>query len=168
MKSQNTKDVLQLKILESGEIEKVEFFLKNKDRETLINFFHEVNELLETGFLNFTSNLTVNFDFVKNKGKFEGILPPKNVINSFLHRFRPFWLDESELYYYKILKILHQTLPNNFVRLLLNEQKDILSGKSEQKYLIITSNGENINTNHMLNIWLNAYQYHRDDGKKKN
>jgi len=60
----------------------------------------------------------------------------------------------------------NQDAPNEQVRAVAQAQKDLFSGKRMQQQLQVTSNGVLLNSQETLEKWLNAYEYHRDKGKK--
>lgn len=97
----------------------------------------------------------------------ESDVPDDDLISSFLHRLRPFILQEEKTYFHKICKILSRRLDNVAIRNKIAEQKKIFDGERIRSMVVISSNEKIINSEGHLRKWLNAYEYHRDTDKQK-
>jgi len=94
-------------------------------------------------------------------------LPSEDEIDIFLHRFRPIGLHKERTYFPKICKILKRRFENDLVRKYIEEQMGLFDGKQMQSAFTFQSKGVILNSDEVLYDWLNAYQYHRDEDKKK-
>lgn len=94
-------------------------------------------------------------------------IPDDDLISSFLHRLRPFILQEEQTYFHKICKILSRRLDNVAIRMKIAEQKKIFDGDCIRSMVMISSNEKIVNSEEHLRKWLNAFEYHRDIDKQK-
>jgi hypothetical protein len=98
-------------------------------------------------------------------------LPPKAEIQALLHVMRPFVLQSEPTAFNKIVNMLKRRIPDDRVRASFDRQKAIFSGEEFQQQMKMTAfTGPGtqavLNSEATFQLWLNAYEYHRDEDKK--
>ena len=93
-------------------------------------------------------------------------LPHWDDVIVFLHKLRPFVLQNEATNFYRVNNILAKTIEQPFLRSFIAEQRRIYSGQRMQEMVRISSNDVVLNSEKVLFDWLNAYEYHRDKDKK--
>lgn len=93
-------------------------------------------------------------------------LPDADLFRAFLHYMRPFVLKREATFFDHIRNILGRRLDHPAVRAYLERQKEIFAGRRWQAF-ILHSNGVVINSTETLDLWLNAYEYHKDADKQE-
>ena len=93
-------------------------------------------------------------------------LPSEEDIIIVLHSIRPFILNNERLNFYKIINLLKRKIQNYTLVSLFKNTKDLFSGKHFQKKINVTTESLTINSESFLFDYLNAFEYHRDKGKK--
>lgn len=91
---------------------------------------------------------------------FSGDLPPDDDVGVLLHRMRPFVLQKEPTYLPKICKLLARFVDNSAFRAKLKQLIAEFNGKAFQQQFKIESQGRILNSDEMLTLWLNAYEYH--------
>ena len=95
------------------------------------------------------------------------ITPPDDEVSAFIHKLRRLILQCEFSCFLNVRKLISRKLrfPQlvPFMRWLL----DLYEGKESQKLISLESNGCIINSEEMLQIWLNAYEYHSDRDKRE-
>ncbi len=141
--------------------------LTNDECELLQDFVKYADELFKTPFIQ-------KRDFggleIKSDGKnveFIPSLPDWNDAELFIHKLRPFVLQDEATYFHKIRKFLGQKFTHAYFRGLLSLQKNKFNCKNTQNGVEIKSDGEIINSEKMLLQYLYAHQYHKDKDKQK-
>jgi len=141
--------------------------LTDEDCELLLDFNKYADELYQTPYLhkgNF-GRFTMTGDN-QNNLTFKTELPNWDEVSVFLHKLRPFILQNERTYFHKVRKLLGFKLTDSYFRDYFNLQKELFNGKRNQNFSI-TSNDEILNSEKILYEWLNAHEYHRDKDKQK-
>jgi hypothetical protein len=149
-----------IQVIESGEFSEQEW-------DILDLFKREENQLSKSdAIMKIKVNLNLNWN--REQGFTDhSTLPSDDDLNNLLHRLRPFVLKDEPIYFNKVCNILKKHLKNEFSQKLIQDLKDLFSGKEFQSTKVqIEFNKETINSEKTLYKWLNAYQYHRDKGKQ--
>ena len=115
---------------------------------------------------------SVTLNYEENGGtKITTELPPDEDVVVLLLRLRPLILNDEHASFNRITGILGKHIQEPLVRAALKLQREIFDGRSMQQKIIVTSHvGNNeiiINSEKALSVWLNAYEYHRDQNKKR-
>lgn len=116
------------------------------------------------------SNLNLGFSIkLPNNGpvSYTQNLPPEDDIIVLLHRLRPFILNNEHASFNRVTGIIGKNLSDSNVRLFLKEQHALFGGKRLLDIIEVKSHGQIINSDKVLSDWLNAFQYHRDQSKRK-
>lgn len=139
------------------------------DWEVINDFSTYTKELFDSRLIKEGIKCNMNFSFNKNKGLTGSVvLPDWEKVIVFLHKYRPFGLQNEPTYFYKVANKLFKYFDDSYIRSFIKEQRDVFNGKNMQKQIIIKINKEIIvNSEKMLDKWLNAYEYHKDKEKQK-
>jgi len=113
----------------------------------------------------FPASLTINWK-QGSSTQINTQLPLWDDIIVFLHRLRPFILQNEVTNFYQIANFLHKSIDQPMLRSYIAEQRDYYSGKMMQNVVRISSNDVLLNSEKVLLDWLNSYEYHRDKNKK--
>jgi hypothetical protein len=99
---------------------------------------------------------------------FTAQLPPEDDIAVFLHRMRPFILDEEPTSFLKVRNILKRRLALPAARKYLDHLKDLYSGKDFPMTIEVgTESGTlSLTSDEAIRKWLNASEYHQDSDKQ--
>ncbi len=113
---------------------------------------------------------------IKQKGKFSMFpefkinnkKPTEEQIESFLARFRAFYMKGEPTYFLRICDILYTSIEDDkkkeeIVYLRATYNKILNKGSGFGFYI----NKNKISPDHNINLWLNAYYFHSDDEKRK-
>lgn len=142
--------------------------LTDDEYELLLDFTQYAAELYRTPYLHNgnTASFTATGDN-QNNLSFETKLPEWDEVSVFLHKIRPFILQNERTYFHKVRNLLAFRLTDSYFRDYFNLQKEIFNGKRNQAGFELESNGEILNSEKILYEWLNAHEYHRDKDKQK-
>jgi len=99
--------------------------------------------------------------------KFGTKLPNWDDVIVFLHKLRPFVLQNEATFFYRVSNILKKIIEQPFLRSFIDEQRKIYSGQMMQEMVRISIDDIVLNSEKVLLDWLNAYEYHRDKNKKE-
>ncbi|PTB83832.1 hypothetical protein C9926_00870 [Sulfurovum lithotrophicum] len=118
-------------------------------------------------------------DFLKIQIQIQGECQSPITINSqllhddniaiLLHKIRPFILQSEPTYLPKIMNLLSREINDTLVRQYIKQQRENFLIKQDKQAIqlhVIDSN-ININSDNILNLWLNTEEYHRDNKKRK-
>lgn len=140
----------------------------DNDWECLENYVKYADELLATTFIQDGANFSFELKGDSQSGTvIESNLPPWNEVTIFLHKFRPVGLQSEETYFHKVCNILTKRIVEQVFRSMVQEQRDIFSGKRMQEVFRIQIGEIILNSEKVLFDWLNAYEYHREKDKRK-
>ena len=93
-------------------------------------------------------------------------LPPWEDVQAFLHVLRPILLKKEATNFYKVCNLISKEFNHPYFRGLIVVQREMYNGKRLQEQFEITSNDVLLNSEEVLQQWLNAYEFHRDKKKK--
>jgi hypothetical protein len=147
----------------------IEFSGTIEDSEwELLNLFTQYAEELFTSNWaknGFPASMNIHWEQGSN-AQVDTQLPLWDDVEVFLHRLRPFILQNEETNFYRITNYLYKLIDQPFLRSFIADQREYYSGKMMQNTIKISSNDVLINSEKVLLDWLNAYEYHRDSQKK--
>jgi hypothetical protein len=131
-----------------------------------------VNDLLSVKLVKDGVACAVNVDYKEGLGTtVTSQLPPSEEIMAMLHRLRPLILNDEHASFNRVCGIIGARIDEPILRRALKRQRQIYDGRSMQKQIIVTATADNsemvINSEKALFAWLNAYEYHRDEDKRK-
>jgi hypothetical protein len=149
-----------------GREEKVLVTLTDEDEDLLGRYWQYSQELRETKCVREGQGVSFGLRWAGQGIEMHAEQPLPEAMGEFLLRLRPVCLQSEETYFGTIRNLVSKLVPNEQVRAVAQAQKDLFSGKRMQQQLQVTSNGVLLNSQETLEKWLNAYEYHRDKGKK--
>lgn len=159
---------LTLTIQDTPEIVTLKGRLQEDVWNLLIEFLDYTDDLLKTKFVKDGMPASLNIKMQqKTDLKVSTKLPDWDDVTVFLHKFRPIGLESESTNFYKICNILSKELTHPHFRNLINEQRELYSGKRAQTAFKIQSNNVILNSEKVLYDWLNAFEYHRDKEKRQ-
>ena len=132
------------------------------------DYLSNTKRLIETNIIRdgMSGNVSIKYD--KDKGlSFEANLPDEDSILSLLHLMRRFILNDEGSSYNKVTGIIGRRFDNPSIRSMIKTQRNLYEGKEFQAQIKIKSNGTLINSEEILFDWLNAFEYHSDQTKRK-
>lgn len=151
-------------VRESGEEVTVASEFEDSEWELLIRFTEYAEQLAALN-IDLSVNYTIRWD--KDQGlSYQCKLPPESAIAAFLHRMRPFVLQNEDTSFYRICNILKRRMPHDNLRAVIERQHAEFSGRHFQTMITIDSNGVVLNADDTVTKWLNAFEYHRDADKR--
>lgn len=134
----------------------------------LNEFLQYANDLLNTKFVKSGMPASLNIKWEKDSGMVVSTkLPDWDDVTVFLHKFRPIGLQSESTNFYKICSFLSKELDHPYFRNMIDEQREIYGGKRMQSQFRIQSNDVIINSEQVLNDWLNSFEYHRNKEKRR-
>lgn len=98
---------------------------------------------------------------------FKTQLPEEEKILSLLHRLRMFILNDEKASYNKITGLILRKFNNSLVKSIIKKHRKIYDGRCFQGAIQVKSNGKIINSEEVLFLWLNSFEYHSDQTKRK-
>lgn len=153
--------------LENREDIKVSGEFSDEEAGRLDAFLTEYAELAESksGRQGIRCNIAVNYD--EQTGlQVTAELPTKDELSLLLHRLRPFILQTEPASCIRVLSILGKHITEPHLRLLLKQQRELYDGRRTQRVMKVVSDEQVLNSDEVLNTWLNAHEYHRDPDKR--
>jgi hypothetical protein len=145
----------------------VEFAVDDDDAQTLRAFLDEVRALED--FISRGSLSDLSFSWNWEAGgptEFSKSEPSDDDRATFLHRLRPFILEEERTAFHRVRGIVARSSQSAFLKEYLSHTKDRFTLKKSQAAFSIVSNDLVLNSEQALKVWLNAHEYHRDPSKR--
>jgi hypothetical protein len=110
--------------------------------------------------------------FALNFNEIDGLsssseLPSKDDLSILLHQLRPFILHNEPASFNQVCGILKKQFSDPRIQTLFSQSRELYDGRQFQKLVKINSNEDIINSEKILNDWLNSYEYHRDLNKRQ-
>lgn len=135
------------------------------DWQFLLQFLAETEYLSRTRMLAEQKDVDYELAWSQEKGQeHKYTLPPEDDVSAFLHRLRPFVLQQERFFLPKVLNLLRRALANKKVNSILDIQTDRFFGRLSG--FTITAGGLDLTSDDTVLKWLNALEYHRDEGKQ--
>lgn len=159
---------LEILIDEKNEQISIETEFSDKEVELLEKFLIEAEEVWQTDFIQKEEKGRLNIQG-NEKGiiQINTVLPKWDYVIVFLHKFRPILLTNEETNFYKIHNFLKRKINHPYFTNILALEHRLFSGKKFKSTVQIKSNGVTLNSEDVLFNWLNAFEYHREEEKKK-
>jgi len=93
-------------------------------------------------------------------------IPDDEMIMTLLHKLRPFILNNESTNFGKVSNIIARRTESDQIRRFINEKKEYYLGKKIQGMVKVLSNEVLLNSEEILQKWLNAHEYHKNKGKQ--
>lgn len=159
---------LRLSIKDTGENVSLNGFFQADEWNSLNKFLEYGEDLLNTKFVKDGMSAALKIKWEQNSRLMVSTkLPNWDNVIVFLHKFRPIGLQSESTYFYKICNILTKEITHPYIRNMVVEQRDIYSGKRTQTAYKFQINEVILNSEKVLNNWLNSFEYHREKEKRK-
>jgi hypothetical protein len=160
---------LTMSINETGESVSQEGELSDDEIRLLEAFIEEADEVWNSDFIRARERGTfkIKGDAESDQVTVSVSLPDWNQVIVFLHKLRPLLLKDEKTNFYKIRNLLAKKLDNPHFRNLLTQYHQLYSGKKAQSEVQIKSNEILLNSEDTLLDWLNSYEFHRNEDKRK-
>jgi hypothetical protein len=146
-----------------GEFEDSEFVV-------LDDFVKYSEDLLSTMFIQKgdAGELTIKWDQLVEPGSMTVTtrLPDWDDVMAFLHRLRPFVLQDEPTSFFRIHNLLVKNFGHPRLTEIVGQYHFLYSGKRQRLGLQFRSNDVLINSEKMLLDWLNSHEYHKNREKK--
>ena len=97
---------------------------------------------------------------------FETDIPDDEMIMTLLHKLRPFILNNESTNFGKVSNIIARRTESDQIRRFIKEQKEYYLGKKIQGMVKVLSNEVLLNSEEILQKWLNAHEYHKEKDKQ--
>jgi len=94
--------------------------------------------------------------------EFSGVEPSDDQRAAFLHRLRPFLLEDEATYFNRVRGVVARSSESAFLQEYLHHTKDRFTLKKSRGQFTMVSNDLVINSETALNLWLYSKEYHRD------
>ncbi len=160
---------ITMKLESTGEVIRITGKIPSEAWATLLRFRDEANEFLAD--LKECENLNVSFSLKGNPT--DGLSAEvRDTVKSrdlamILHHLRPFLLQNEPLEFNRTVNLLQRYIRHEWMGACFQSLKDLFSGKEFQRQTRITSGELLVNCERTLMTWLNAYEYHRDNDKRR-
>jgi hypothetical protein len=159
---------ISIKDQKTNQETKIEVTLQDGEIETLRAYCKYVEELLSVKILRtgFHANLTLHFS---NDGKIatQQTIPPDEDIIVLLHKLRPLILSDEHASFNKATGIIGKNIPSPHIRQMLKDHHALFEGRQLQKLFVVQFHDRIINSDKVLFDWLNSFEFHRDQDKRK-
>lgn len=168
---------LTLKVEGQAEIA-VRAVFEDEEWRWLNAFVQYAEELAATPVVQDGFGTSLKIKFTKEQGlSIEAKTPPMDAVRLFLHKLRPFILQDERTSYYRISSIMDRRFEEDTIRTLLRGHKRRFSTARAQGLFTIHVSSTSpeagglpatvLNSDETLMKWLNAHEYHRDEDKQK-
>lgn len=91
--------------------------------------------------------------------------PSNAQFGEFLHGLRPFILNNEPHYWPKAFNILRRAIQHPWMREVKKREQGRFEGDDIRQLITVRANGLPLTAKETLHLWLNAFEYHRDDDK---
>ena len=139
--------------------------ISNNEWTSLTNFENYTQDLLKANFLRKDYSYSASFEDTLSYEVKE--LPTDEELAYFLHKFRPFYLQKEPTNFLRICKIINKNFRDIWIQLLIDEQmKNFTNTMTSSLWKIETADNIVLNSEKMLDKWLNGFEYHKDNEKR--
>jgi hypothetical protein len=147
--------------------QRVKFSFSDEDVGTLNGFLREAEMLDKSMVANGGFPVSLNLSArVGQPVTISSVEPSDDERAIFLHRMRPFQLQDERYHFGRVRNIVARGTPSSdFLRSYLKQLKAVFSGATMRDLVRVSLGEATLNSEAFLDAWLNASEYHRDDGK---
>ena len=141
---------------------------EDEEWKCLGEFVRDAEELDSTPVVQGGFATSLKIVFAEGNGlTIEAKAPPIDAVRLFLHKLRPFILENEPASFYRVAAILDRRYEHEAIRAVVASHRRCFSTRQAQSLFTINLNGTIINSDETLMKWLNAHEYHRDQDKQK-
>jgi hypothetical protein len=131
----------------------------------LLRFLKFSNDLAEAEYVRAGMPFVASFQWSDIDGLTGPPLPPAIQIRELLHLLRPFVLEKEPTSMPRVCGILSRAFDHPYIRGKIKHARDTFLGRTSQTYYQMSIDDLVINSEQALQLWLNAFEYHRDEDK---
>ncbi len=144
------------------------FSIPDENWSTLTSFRAEADDLRSTQFVQKERGGQISIQFTQGKPvRSNAKKIDVEEVWAMLHRLRPFVLQDEQCYFHKTKKQLKRWLIHPGFRNYLDEIGDGFNLKIMQNNLRLLNDDQHLISKEHVMDWLNSFQYHRDQSKRK-
>lgn len=152
----------------SGTSRKLEADFTEEEVALLEDYLANVERLLESRIVRDGTGGTLRFKFNQESGpSFDVSLPEEDHILALLHRLRRFILHDERSSYNRVTGIVGKRFNDPAIRSMIKAYRAIYDGRQFQSTILIEVQGTVLNSEKMLMDWLNAFEFHNDETKRR-
>lgn len=135
----------------------------------LLNFVDYTLELDKIQMISLGSKVKLTVSQSEDKPPvFTTELPSDDQLFALMHRIRPFILQREETYFNTVANIMNRRISHDQFREMIKRLKATFQAiKYQSMFQIKVNDGFLINSEEALQIWLNAFEYHRFQEKRE-
>ena len=134
----------------------------------LVSFLEQYEEVAASKPLRDGFPCEVSVQWSEDAGmRVETSLPDPDTLSILLHRLRPFILKREPASFEAVCSVIGKRVSNPGVRQLLRLQRELYDSRGFQKMVRVRLNDTPVNSELLLQEWLNAHEYHRDPDKRE-
>ncbi len=139
--------------------------LEDEEWELLLRFATYEAELTQAAFVRAGMPPEGRFAWSATGQWSEPDLPPDAEIREFLHLLRPLILQSEDTYYGRVKNVLARRFDHPKIRKRLELFDIFFDGRLHEGFIQFTAGDLLVNSADTLNLWLNAFEFHRDRNK---
>lgn len=148
-------------------VAKCDAVFQDLEWELLVRFASFEQELATTTFVQAGMPHNVSFALSASGQSRLPELPPDVQISEFLHKMRPFILEQEPTFYMRVQSVIGKAVAIPPIRHRLGFFNDFWTGKVSTDFVRFSVDELTINSQEALDLWLNAFEYHRDRLKQE-
>ncbi len=158
---------------ENGNEEAVELEFADEDWETLQDFAKLASKLERNSLVQEDIPSTLKVDWSPGEGlKVDTKLPSDEQIDALLMKLRPFLLNDERTNFNRVRNIVRRAASHQRLRKHLDTLQFLYSGQRQQSLFVAGAYSSEqdpkiINSEDMLQVWLNGDRFHQEKEKKK-
>lgn len=132
--------------------------------QRLQSYFRYAQRLSELSIVQSGNFGSLNMKMKENEQPtFEVALPQRELISALLHELRRFILHREPTSFNNTVALINRRIRDPLVRSLMDRYRRIYDGRELQSLIVITTNETTLNSQEMLETWLNACgEYHEN------
>src|SRR5947209_3703094 len=150
-----TAPTYRLRLPDSEEFETVTVAFTAQEAARLKQFVDCASALLRTSIVRRGFRTTLDLRYADGSLAAEWTRPTDDEMAAYLHRYRPFGLENESTYFYKVVNLLSKKVDSRLFRSSLRELRHMFSGKLMQETKIkIEANDVMLNSDKFFIDWL--------------
>ena len=140
--------------------------MNEQDKRTLELFDRQVKELHSMKLLEKDRNINLTISGKQGEAiKTEVMLFDEEQIRSFLLAFRPLYMNNEDIYFYKVPNIVYQCLDTESAKEQLAKCRKDFSNILDRPSGQLIYNNQQLTPRRIIDLWFNAYYFHKDQNK---
>jgi len=152
---------------DSTQLEQLKCNFPINEWQTIITFYTEVERLRSTRYVQNGRGGHISFGLEQGSPTIKLQEIDQDEVGAMLLKLRPFILKNEKLYFHKVKNILYRELNHTAFSKLFSELNCNFKLENMNSKLTLRSNETQILTVDFVMDWLNSFEYHRDQNKKK-